>query len=167
MSLSRDAASRVSPELSAFIETLVNDPDAEEPITLGDVRRIVTSGLRGEAYEAERVHFESRETVLAEIDALVEQYGEEAPALDFVTVKASDALSRVIEAMMNDPNTPQRPTLGAVRDAMLHGLVARLVGEGAIDSDEDETLLGEVESLIGHHGQDALAEEVLRYEQGE
>jgi hypothetical protein len=69
--------------------------------------------------------------------------------------------------MMNDPNTPQRPTLGAVRDAMLHGLVARLVGEGAIDPDEDETLLGEIEDLIGHHGQDALAEDLLRYEQGD
>jgi hypothetical protein len=167
MSLSRDPASRVSAELSAIIETLVNAPDAEESITLGDVKRTVAAGLLGEVNEAERLHFESRDTVLAEIGALIEQYGEEAPALDFLTVKASEQLSRVIEAMMSDPNTPQRPTLGAVREAMLHGLVARLVGEGAIDPDEDETLLGEVANLIEHHGQDALAEELLRYEQGD
>lgn len=82
----------------------------------------------------------------AKTDALLERYGTEAPAIDFVTAKASEQLSRVIEAAMNDPNTPQRPALGAVRAAVTRGVVARPVGEGAIDPDEDETLLGE----IGH-----------------
>jgi hypothetical protein len=164
MGLSRDIASRVSPELSAIIERLVNDPDLEESITLGDLRSKVAEGLLGELQGVDHLHFESDQTVLAEIDALIEQYGAEAPAVDFVTVKASEPLSRVIEAMMSDANTPQRPTLGAVRQAMLHGLVARLVGEGAIDADEDETLLDEIEDLIERFGEAALAEGLMRYE---
>jgi hypothetical protein len=47
---------------------------------------------------------------------------------------------------------------------MGRGLVARLVGEGAIDPDEDETLLGEIEGLIRHFGEGALAEEFMRLE---
>jgi hypothetical protein len=65
---------------------------------------------------------------------------------------------------MNDPNTPQRPTLAAVREALTRGIASRLVGEGAIDPDEDETLLAELDELIVRFGPDALAEELMRYE---
>lgn len=66
----------------------------------------------------------------------------------FADARATCRLHRaaVEGAGLNDPNTPQRPALGAVRAAMTRGVVARPVGEGAIDPDEDETLLGE----IGH-----------------
>ncbi|UCE89457.1 MAG: hypothetical protein JSW10_01030, partial [Pseudomonadota bacterium] len=53
------------------------------------------------------------------------------------------------------------PTLGTVRDSMNGGLVANLVGVGAIDADDDDTLLGEIMRLIRKHGQNAPAEEFL------
>ncbi|HEX8011081.1 MAG TPA: hypothetical protein VF814_09120 [Casimicrobiaceae bacterium] len=155
---------QVSPALSAIFEALVNDPAVEESITLGYARRRVAGGLLGKLQKTERPHFGSEQTMLAEIDTLIDRYGEEAPAVDFVTAKASEQLSRVIEAMMSDANTPQRPTLGAVREAMTRGLVARLVGEGAIDPDEDDTLLGEIDDLIERFGESALAEPLMRYE---
>jgi hypothetical protein len=164
MSLRIDVASQISPELSALLATLVNDPNIDEPVTLGYVRARIAERMAGERQAAEQLHFDSGHTVVGEIDALIERYGPEAPAIDFVAAKASEELSRVIEALMNDANTPQRPTLGAVRSAMARGLVARLVGEGAIDPDEDETLLGEIEGLIGRFGEGAPAEEFMRYE---
>ena len=39
-----DVANRVSPNLSALIESQVNDPDAEQPVTLATVRTFI-SGL--------------------------------------------------------------------------------------------------------------------------
>ena len=164
MSLRIDVASQISPELSALLASLVNDPDIDEPVTLEYVRRRIAERLAGERQAAEQVHFDSGQTVAGELDALIERFGPEAPAIDFVAAKASEELSRVIEAMMNDPNTFQEPTLGAVRTAMTRGLVARLVGEGAIDPDDDETLLGEIEGLIKRFGEGAPAEEFMRYE---
>ncbi|TAK80379.1 MAG: hypothetical protein EPO20_28885 [Betaproteobacteria bacterium] len=164
MRLPIDIAAHVSSELSAIIDGLINDPDVEEPVTLGVVRQSVAGGLLGGMEEVEQLHSDARHTVLAEIDALIEQCTDQAPAIDFVAAKASEPLSRVIEATMNDPNTRQRPTLGAVRDALAHGAAARLVGEGAIDPDEDQTLLAEIDGLIERFGADALAEHLLRYE---
>jgi hypothetical protein len=164
MSLRIDVASQISPELSALLSALVNDPDIDEPVTLGYASKRIADRITGERQAAEQLHFEGSHTLAGELDALIERYGPEAPAIDFVAARASEELSRVIEAMMNDPNTPQRPTLGAVRSAMARGLVARLVGEGAIDPDEDETLLGEIEGLIRRFGEDAPAEELMRYE---
>lgn len=158
-----DIASSVSEELSQILESAVNDPDADEAPTLGSVREIVAKLMDGEQFEADRLHFDQNRPLLEEIDDLIEQFGDNAPAIDFVTVKASEGLSRVIGAMM-DTGASTPPTLGAVREAMLHGLVARLVGEGAIDPDEDETLQEEIETLITHYGQDAAAENFLRYE---
>ena len=44
------------------------------------------------------------------------------------------------------------------------GLVTSLVGDGILDEDEDETLVTEMEALIGRFGSDSLAEDFLRYE---
>lgn len=164
MRLSIDVAARVSPELAAIIDDLVNNPDIEEPVTLGFLRRWVADGPVGEMEQVEQLHSGAEQTVLAEIDAFIEQFTEEAPAIDFAAAKASEPLSRVIEAVVNDPNTPQRPTLGRVREALMRGGAARLVGEGAVDPDEDETLLAELDQLIERFGADALAEHLMRYE---
>jgi hypothetical protein len=164
MRLSIDIAARVSPELAAIIDGLISDPDTEEPVTLGVVRASVAGSLLGGVEEAGPRRSDARETVLAEIDALIAQCTDQAPAADFVAAKASEPLSRVIEALMNDPNTRQRPTLGAVREALAHGIAARLVGDGAIDPDEDQMLPAEIDALIGRFGADALAEHLMRYE---
>ena len=158
-----DIASNVSDELSRILETAVNDPYADEAPTLGSVREIAAKMTNGEQLEADRLHFDQNRSLLEEIDDLIEQFGDDAPAIDFVTVKASESLTCIISALM-DTGASTPPTLGMVREAMLHGLVARLVGDGIIDPDEDGTLQEEIETLISRYGQDTVAENFLRYD---
>jgi len=160
-----DVAVRVTPRLSALIESRVNDPDADEPPTLGVVREFLT-GLLPPAYAAtERMHhFDVSESLLDELNTLIDEYGTGALAADFVKSVSSEPLSRVIEAVLNDENRENPPTLEAVREALLAGLGARLVGEGVLDEDEDDALMAEIEGLIERFGADALAEDLLRYE---
>jgi hypothetical protein len=47
---------------------------------------------------------------------------------------------------------------------MASGLTARLMGEGVIETDDEQTLLAELDRLIEHHGEDAAAEVFIRYE---
>ena len=158
-----DVASRVSPELSMIIETLVNDPDREEPLTLEQVRALVDEGNAGEA-ELEMLHPQERTSVLAEFDDLIEEFGGEVLAADFIVSKASEGLSRIIETAMSDLNMHRRPTLAMVREAMAGGLTAQLAGDGTLDPDEEGTLLSEIDSLIDHFGADAMAEDFVRFE---
>jgi hypothetical protein len=95
---------------------------------------------------------------------LTEEYGKEAPAIDFVVVKASEGLSRVIQAAMDDIRFLRASTLGAMREAMVSGLTARLIGEGAIDEDDEGVLLGEIDELIRRYGEDTPAETLIRFE---
>ena len=159
-----DVSTRVSPFLCTIIETMVNDPDREDPPTLDDVR----SRVRHRASNAERhdeaMHPQERTSVLREIDDLIDEFGGEAAAVTFVAAKASEALSRIIETAMNDPLAHRAATLGWVRDAMTGGLVARLVGDGTIDPDEDQTLIAEIDALIERFGDDAIAEDFVRFE---
>jgi hypothetical protein len=158
-----DVDSRVSADLSRFMEAIVNDPDREQPPTLGVIR----AGLQQTGIETPfvaRLHPQDRESVMAEINDLIEEYGGDALAINFVEAKASEGLSRTIEAAANDASLPDEPTLGEVREAMLHGLVARLVGEGVIEPDEDQTLLPEIDDLIARYGEDAPAENFIRFE---
>lgn len=127
------------------------------------VRRFFADLLPADYREAEQMHhFDIGESMLDELDALIEEYGQTALAVDFVQASASEALSRVIEAMIDDENRENPPTLDAVREALLGGFGARLVGEGVFDDDEDDTLLAEIEALIEHFGPDIPAEECLR-----
>jgi hypothetical protein len=160
-----DVASRVSPRLSALLDSRINDPDIEQPITLSNVRHFLADLLPTDFKEAEHMHhFDVDVSMLDELDGLIEEYGESAFALDFVPTNASEALSRVIEAVVNDDNHENPPTLAQVRDALVDGLSARLVGEGMLEEDEDDTLLPEIDALIEHFGADTLAEGLVRYE---
>ena len=161
--LTIDVATRVSPELSTIIEKLVNDPDREEPPTLSEVQAAVEEGNTGEA-ELELLHPQERTSVLSEIDGLVEEFGGDVLAANFIVAKASEGLSRIIETLMNDRSLRRRPTLAMVREAMAGGLTARLVGDGTLDPDEDATLLAETDALISRFGSDSLAEEFVRFE---
>ena len=160
-----DVATRVSPRLSALLRARIIDPEAEQPITLLAVRRFLADLLPSEFKEAERMHhFDVSESLLDELGVLIEEFGDTALALDFVQEAASEQLSRAIEAVVNDENRENPPTLETVREALLGGLGARLVGDGVLEEDEDDTLLTEIESLIEHFGADTLAENLLRYE---
>lgn len=160
-----DASARVSPKLSEFIESRANDPDIEEPITLGQLRRFFADMLPISFRAAERMHrFDLDESELDELDALIDEYGEDALAIDFAQGSASEPLSRVIEAVVNDENRENLPSLADVRRAMTNGLLTRLVGEGVLEEDEDDALVAEIDGLIERFGEDVLAEEYLRYE---
>ncbi|MES2370209.1 hypothetical protein [Thiobacillus thioparus] len=160
-----DIASRVSPSLSALLNSRVNNPECEQPVTLKAVRRFLADLLPADFKEAEQLHrIDVSESLLDELDTLIEEFGATALAVDFIQASASEPLSRAIEAVVNDENRENPPTLAAVRDAILAGLGARLVGDGTLEDDEGETLLSEIEALIEQSGADTLAEDFLRYE---
>lgn len=160
-----DISSRVSPRLSALLRTRINNPECEQPVTLMAVRRFMADLLPADFNEAEQLHhIDVSESLLDELDALIEEFGPSALALDFAQAYASEQLSRAMEWVINDENRENPPTLTTIRDALLAGLGARLVGDGVMDEDEDDTLLAEIEALIEHFGGDTLAEEFLRYE---
>jgi hypothetical protein len=165
MPLPIDAASRVSEEMSSLLESLVNNPDLDLPVTLGVVRNKLKLTLAGLGLEPDRHAFGNEQSLYAEIEALIEEYGEDAPALDFLAVKASDALSDLIEALLDDfEDEDVAATLGRVREAIVDGLAARLAGDGVIGEDEEQTLLAEVDALIERYGEDTLAEDVLGFD---
>lgn len=158
-----DISSRVSPRLSDLLQSRVENPECEQPVTLMAVRRFLADLLPADYREAEQMHhFDVSTSMLDELDALIEEFGQGALAVDFVRTKASEALSQVIEIVIEDENREAPPTLEQVREALLGGLASRLVGEGVLDDDEDDTLLAEIEALIDHYGPDTLAEECLR-----
>jgi len=160
-----DASLQVSPELSIIIENRVNEADVETPPTLGDIRAYIESILPNALIESERLHqFDADESHLDELDALIEEYGEDAPALEFTRSNASEALTRVIETAINDENQEAPPTLADIRQSLGSGLSNRMVGEGVLEEDEDDTLLEELDFLIERYGPDTPAEELMRYE---
>lgn len=153
---------RVSQELSAVIEAIANDPDVTTPVTLGVVRDRLRQTLAGFA-EAERVHeFGDEEMLSAEIAALIDEYGEDALATELVNDKASEALSTVIETVLDESDEDIVPTLGDVRAAMQNGLIARLVGAGLLEEEDEQPLEAEIEALIERLGAEEPAENVLR-----
>lgn len=160
-----DVATRVSPNLSALIENRINRSEPDQIITLEIVREFLT-GLLSDAFtETEQLHhFDVNESLLDELNALIEEYGETAAAIDFIQKVASEPLSRVIEAAINERDPDNPSTLDMVREAMITGLTARLVGEGALEEDEDDDLIAEIDALINRYGSDALAEAFIRYE---
>jgi hypothetical protein len=163
MKLPIDVATRVSAKLSAFIESTVNDPDRDEPPTLDEVHKALERS--GSAHSAQvAMHPQDRDSTLAEVNDLIEEYGGDVLAHYFVAAKASEGLSRIIETAAADRNLPRAPTLARVRQAMVEGLTARLAGDGTIDPDEDATLLAEIDVLIRRHGPDAVAEGFIRFE---
>ena len=162
MPLPHEVESRVSEELSAFIAPLLDHPDMDTPLTLGFVRQRILGVARAQGVEPRR--FGAGESLAREIDALIEEFGADAPAADFVSVKASEDLSQFIETLLDVSEADVVPTLGGMRGAVADGWAARLAGKGVIDDDEDQTLLAEIDALIDRYGEDTPAENLLRFE---
>jgi hypothetical protein len=160
-----DIASRVSPELSDLIQSIIDQLESDEPVTLATVRSFIAQELPAEIDESEEMHhFDTSESLIDELDVLLDQFGESAVAADFVYAFASEQLSRAIEAVMDDQEQENPVTLSEVRDAIVAGLGSRLVGDGVLEEDEADMLMPEIESLIEHYGPDGTAENFLRYE---
>lgn len=160
-----DIASRTSPELSSLIEAIINQFDSDEPVTLAAVRSFIEHELPAEISEDEHMHhFDTGESLVDELDGLIDQFGESAAAIDFVSVYASEPLSRAIETVVNDENRENPATLATIREALASGLAARLIGDGVLEEDEADLLMPEIEELIERFDAEALAENFLRYE---
>jgi len=160
-----DIASRTSPELSSLIEAIINQFDSDEPVTLAAVRSFIEHELPAEISEDEHLHhFDTGESLVDELDGLIDQFGESAAAIDFVSVYASEPLSRAIETVVNDENRENPATLATIREALANGLAARLIGDGVLEEDEADLLMSEIEELIERFDAEALAENFLRYE---
>lgn len=160
-----DIASRVSPELSGIIETIINQLETDEPVTLDSIRSFIAHELPAEIDESEHLHhIDTIESLVDELDELIEQFGESAAAADFIYAYASEQLSRVIEEIVSDESRDNPPTLATIKEAMENGQVSRMVGDGSLEEDEDDVLMPELDNLIDRFGADALAEDFLRYE---
>ncbi len=160
-----DIATRVSPELSSLIESIISQLDGGEPVTLAGIRAFVKHDMPAEIDESEHMHhFDLDESLSDELDDLIEQFGESAAAMDFIYAFASEPLTRAIEEVMNNENRENPPSLNDVRDALLEGLGGSLVGNGVLEDDEEYMLMPEIDELIELYGGDALAEDFLRYE---
>ena len=160
-----DIASRVSPELSGIISTILDQMDTDEPVTLAAVRTFIEDDFPAELDESEHMHhFDTVESLVDEVDELIDEFGESAAAADFVYAFASEQLSRVIEEVVSDESRDNPPTLATIKEAIEGGQASRMVGDGAFDEEEDDQLMPEIESLIARFGPDAMAEDFLRYE---
>lgn len=160
--MSPDATTRVSPELADLIARVANDPLREEPATLEEVREEIDALDTVEA-RSERLQVHERTAALDEIDRLIEDYGADTPATDFIDATASEALGRVIRATVDDPAWGGQATLGSVLVALANGISPDLLDEDDLDSSEDTVMLvDELESLIERFGEDAPAEDFIR-----
>lgn len=161
MTIPIDPDARVSPELSEVMSSLLNNPDLPEPVTLDAVRSVLWQALNAEDLEeAPKIGLE--ETLLAELEQLIDEYGEDALAVNFVSTSASDALSEFIEAVLERADEETEVVLGDVRDAVDQGLLAELEGAGLLESDDAQTLVAELDALIERYGTDLPAEDLLR-----
>jgi len=162
MTVPLDVYEEVSQELSTIMESVLDHHDSDQPVTLDSVREAMHGNLVTHLVTADRIHPDEEESLSAEIDALIEQFGEDAVAVRFARPRASEDLTTVIEAEMEKRDPDQPPTLEVIREAMHAGLVANLIGRGDIADDEEQTLYAEIEGLIERHGQDAIAERFVR-----
>jgi hypothetical protein len=159
-----ETESRVSEELAAVMESMIGDHDIDEQITLGLVRDRLKQSLLAQGIEPDQREFGREQSLYAEVENLIQEYGEDAAAIDFAPVKASDGLSDVLEALVDEREQDSPLSLGAARAAMVDGGLARLTGGGITDTDEEQSLIAELDALIERYGDETLAENVLRFE---
>jgi hypothetical protein len=143
---------QTSEALAEALETIVADADDEEAVTLGAARDRLKAALAEEGRDA-RPESTNGHSVYAELQALVEEYGEDAPAREFAAMKASESLSELIEELLDHTEDEESVTIGLVREA---------VKEAMTDPHAENVLVAELDALIERYGEDALAEDVLR-----
>jgi hypothetical protein len=165
MTLPVDIQETVTRELSTFMEALIDNYESQGhgPATLRSVREAMAGGMFERLAEEGRVRLEDKPNLLLEVEALVESSGDDALAVRFTRPRASEDLSTVIETLLDSTDDGSPPTLSTVRDAMQQGLLANLVGHGQLDSEDEQSLLDEIDAMVERHGVGALAEEFLRF----
>ena len=158
MSISEDVYQNTSEELSAVIATILDDDSIAQPAMLADVREAILARTQTVTIPLNRFSSDQRQQLHDEIDALIEDYGADAPAVRFMKPWASDALGSLIGAGLDSVG---QLTLGGLFSAAESGLLPALIGQGEIEDDEAQTVIAELQHLIERHGPDALAEDFL------
>lgn len=153
MKLPINGGRHASEELSQALETILSHTDEDEELTLGQARDTLSELLAEQGAEAGRGG-DGGQSIYVELLALVERYGEDVPARDFIAMKASASLSGVIEEVLKHTDE-EGVTIGLVREA---------VKEAMIDPDAEHALVAELDALIDRYGEDTLAEDLLLVE---
>ena len=162
MDVDCELSNTTSHELALAIQQEMNNQDHPQPPTLGSMLESMRSGLYEELVQQRRIAADREQSILGELECLVENYGEEALAEDFVDYSATDNLSAVVHALISSLATDQPPTLTTLHNAISNGLCTQLVASGEIEMDDEHSLITEVNELIQLHGEDTPAELFLR-----
>jgi hypothetical protein len=158
MTIPEHVYENTSEELSQAIAAVLDDEEVAQPATLADIREAILARVKTVTVPLNRFSSDDWQQLHDEIDALIEEYGDDALAVRFLRPWASEPLQRLIEAGLDEYG---EPTLGVLFEAAERGLLSRLIGQGEIDDDEAQTVIAELQSLIDYHGSEALAEEFL------
>lgn len=160
MTFATDVYENTSEALSAVIEKVLDDEEIAQPATLVSVREEVLKGIKTATIPLNRFSDDQEQELRDEIDYLIDEYGEDALAVRFLKPLASQALTQLIEAGMDKLG---EPTLAQLFNELESGLLANLIAKGELDDDEAQTVIAELQALIDKHGDDAIAEEFMRY----
>ena len=160
MSLPIDVYENTSEAMSTVVQEVLNHDDIAQPATLADVREEILKDVKTATIPLNSFSPDQLQDLRNEIEALIDEYGADASAVRFLKPRASQALTRLIEAGIDKRG---EPTLSQLFDELEQGLLAELIAEGEIDDDEAQTVTAELQSLIDKHGTDAVAEEFVRY----
>ena len=160
MTLATDIYENTSEALSSVIQTVLDDEEIAQPATLASVREEILKDVKTITIPLNSFSDDQLQELRDEVDALIEDYGDDALAVRFFKPLASQSLTQLIEAGMDKLG---EPTLGQLFNELEHGLLASLIGAGELDDDEAQTITAELQALIDKHGPDAIAEEFMRY----
>lgn len=160
MTFATDVYENTSEALSTVIEKVLDDDEIAQPATLISVREEILKDIKTATIPLNRFSDDQVQELRDEIDYLIDEYGEDALAVRFLKPLASQALTQLIEAGMDRLG---EPTLAQLFNEMENGLLADLIARGELDDDEAQTVIAELQALIDKHGNDAIAEEFVRY----
>lgn len=162
MHVATDLAERVSPALARIARRVLEDPGRDADATLGMAQQAVSRGLLERMVRAGDLDAHESDAVAAELDDLAATFGSDIPLVHLQRGRAPETLSTVIQAVLARDDDPETPvTLRDVREAIDRGLLPELVGDGAIDPDDEDSVPDQLEDLVRAHGDLALAEELL------
>ena len=159
MTIPSDVFENLSIELSTVIGALLDDESVSQPATLAEVREAVLAEIKTTTIPLNRFSSDRIQLLRDEVDALIDEFGDDALAVRFFKPWAAASLKPLIEAARDEVG---EATLGDVLEATQGGLLANLIAEGEIADDETQTVIAELQALISQHGADVLAEDFIR-----
>ncbi len=161
MSVSYDVFENTSEQLSTVIADVLDDEAIAQPADLASVREAILAKIQTATVPLNRFADDQLQQLRDEVDALIEEYGADTPAVGFLNPWSSAALSSLIEAAC-DAAEGAAITLEGLFEAAERGLLADLVGQGEIADDEVQSVLSELRALVERHGPDRLAIDFIR-----